>query len=107
MARSRSPFFVAVSGALSRAWACRSESQLPTRTPFDLAPFTREMPAANPGASSPLSAASIASFRTAVMRTLMETEPSLWVLLMGHIGSHMNIPLGATDINEKGPLPPF
>ena len=33
------------------------------------------MPAASSGASSPLSAASTASFRTAVMRTLIETDP--------------------------------
>ena len=34
------------------------------------------MPAASSGASSPLSAASTASLRTAVIRTLMETDPS-------------------------------
>ena|ERR1039458_1904000 len=34
------------------------------------------MPAASSGVSSPLPAASTASFRTAVMRTLMETDPS-------------------------------
>jgi hypothetical protein len=33
------------------------------------------MPAASSNASSPLSAASTASFRTAVIRTLMETDP--------------------------------
>jgi hypothetical protein len=47
-----------------------------TMTPLDLAPFTRVMPAANSGASSSLSAASTASFRTAVIRTLMETDLS-------------------------------
>jgi hypothetical protein len=77
IARSRSPFFVAVSGALRSACACRSDSQFPTRTPFDLAPLTRVMPTASSGSSSPLSAASTASLRTAVMRTLIETEPSL------------------------------
>jgi hypothetical protein len=35
------------------------------------------MPAASSGASSRLSAASTASLRTAVIRTLIETEPSL------------------------------
>jgi hypothetical protein len=35
------------------------------------------MPAASSGASRPLSAASTASLRTAVMRTLIETEPRL------------------------------
>jgi hypothetical protein len=66
---------VVVSGAFSNAWACRMDSQFPTRTPFDLAPFTRVMLAASSGASSPLSAASTASLRTAVIRTLIETEP--------------------------------
>jgi hypothetical protein len=37
----------------------------------------RVMPAASSGASRPLSAASTASLRTAVMRTLIETEPRL------------------------------
>ena len=46
-----------------------------TRTPVDLAPLTRVMPAASSGASNPLSAASTANFRTAVIRTLMETDP--------------------------------
>src|SRR5450755_2922060 len=50
-------------------------SQLPTRTPLEAAPLTRVMPAASSGASSPLSAASTASFRTAVIRTLMDTDP--------------------------------
>jgi hypothetical protein len=34
------------------------------------------MPLASSGANSPLSATSTASFRTAVIRTLMETAPS-------------------------------
>jgi hypothetical protein len=54
--------------------ACRMESQLPKRTPL-----TRVISAANSGASNPLSAASTASLRTAVIRTLMETAPSPWV----------------------------
>ncbi|MGA2149008.1 MAG: hypothetical protein ABSH49_29040 [Bryobacteraceae bacterium] len=37
---------------------------------------TRVMPLASSGASNPLSAASTASFRTAVIRTFMETAPS-------------------------------
>ncbi len=76
MARSRSPFVVAVSGALSSACACRSESQFPTRTPVDFTLFTRVIPAANSGASSPLSAASTASLR-----------------IMGHNGSFL-LPCG-------------
>ena len=75
MARSRRPFVVVMSGAFRSACACFSESQFPMRTPIAFALFTRAMPAANSGASSPLSAASAASFRTAVIRTLMLTEP--------------------------------
>ena len=44
--------------------------------PLDATPFTRVIPLASSGASSPLSAASTASLRTAVIRTLMETAPS-------------------------------
>ena len=50
--------------------------QFPSRMPLDATPFTRAFPLASSGASSPLSAASTASFRTAVIRTLMETVPS-------------------------------
>src|ERR1017187_4130207 len=64
-----------MSGAFRRACACFRDSQFPVRTPIDLALFTRAMPAASSGASNPLSAASTASFRTAVIRTLMLTEP--------------------------------
>jgi hypothetical protein len=53
-----------------------SDRQFPSRTPFDFAPFTHAMPAASCGASSPLSAASTASLRTAVIWTLTDTEPS-------------------------------
>jgi hypothetical protein len=75
MARSRSPFVVVMSGAFRSACACFSESQFPKRTPLEATPFTRVIPLASSGASSPLSAASTASFRTAVIRTLIETEP--------------------------------
>src|ERR1017187_8862535 len=75
IARSRRPFFVVTSGVFRSLWACWTDSQFPTRTPTDLAPFTRVMPAASSGASNPLSAASTANFRTAVMRTLIETDP--------------------------------
>jgi len=64
-----------MSGALSRVWAWRTVSQFPRRTPLDATPFTRVIPLANSGASNPLSAASTASFRTAVIRTLIETAP--------------------------------
>src|ERR1019366_1352098 len=76
IARSRSPLIVVASGASSSVCACRIESQLPNRIPLDATPFTRVIPLANSGASSPLSAASTASLRTAVIRTLMETAPS-------------------------------
>src|ERR1022692_3064262 len=77
MARSRIPFAVETSGALRRRCACRNESQLPTRTPFDFTPFTRRMPASNSGASNPLSLASTANFRIAERRILMDDEPRL------------------------------
>src|SRR5712691_8744403 len=58
-------------------WAWRTESQLPTRIPVDLALLTRLIPAANSGASNPLSAASAASFRIADILIMMEDEPRL------------------------------
>ena len=75
MARSRTPFVVVMSGAFRSACACFSDSQFPKRTPLEATPLTRVIPLASSGASSPLSPASTASFRTAVIRTLMETEP--------------------------------
>jgi len=48
----------------------------PTRTPFILTRLMRVIPAANSGASSRLSAASTASLRTFVIRTLIEIDPS-------------------------------
>src|SRR6202035_1360060 len=45
--------------------------------PCVFALFTRAMPAANSGASSPLSAASAASFRIADILIMMDEEPSL------------------------------
>jgi hypothetical protein len=52
-----------------RVWSnfldCSTVSQLPILTPRRLAPFTRRMPAASSGLSSPVSAASYASRRTA------------------------------------------
>jgi hypothetical protein len=77
MARSRNPFKVVMSGALRRLWACRIESQFPTRTPVDFTLFTRLIPAANSGASSPLSAASAASLRIADMRMMIDDDPRL------------------------------
>ena len=75
MALSRRPLGVVASGVFKSVWACRTVSQFPRRTPFEATPFTRVIPFANSGASSPLSAASTASLRTAVIRTLMDTEP--------------------------------
>jgi hypothetical protein len=62
-------------GGVEQPCACFTESQFPSRTPLDATPFTRVIPFANSGASKPLSAASTASLRTAVIRTLMETAP--------------------------------
>jgi hypothetical protein len=59
------------------ACAGRSDIQLPVRTPIDLTLFTRLMPAANSGASNPLSTASPASLRMADMRMIIDEEPGL------------------------------
>src|ERR1051326_2768943 len=75
IARSRNPFLVKAAGALSSACACRSVSQLPSRIPFDATPLIRLIPEAISGARSPLSAASTANLRTAVIRTLIDTAP--------------------------------
>jgi hypothetical protein len=75
MARSRNPRTVVMSGALSSACACRCDNQLPTRMPVDFTLFTRLMPWANSGASSPLSAASAASLRIADVLIMMEDDP--------------------------------
>ena len=44
--------------------------------PTDLALFTREIPAANSGASNPLSEASAASFRIADILTMIDDDPN-------------------------------
>jgi hypothetical protein len=54
------------------AYSLDSAGRLPRWTPLDATPFTRVIALASSGASSPLSAASTASFRTAVIRTLIE-----------------------------------
>jgi hypothetical protein len=61
VARSRGPFVAVMSGAFTSACACFSESQLARRTPLEATPFTRVIPTASSGASSPLAAASAAS----------------------------------------------
>src|ERR1035437_1271453 len=76
IARSRRPLVAVASGAFNSVCACRTVSQFPKRTPLDATPFTRVIPLASSGASSPLSAASTARLRTAVIRTLRETAPS-------------------------------
>ena len=43
---------------------------------MEATPLTRVIPLANSGANSPLSAASTANFRTAVIRTFIETAPN-------------------------------
>jgi hypothetical protein len=76
IARSRRPLGVVAFGAFRNFCACWTESQFPSRMPLDATPFTRVIPVASSGASSPLSAASTANFRTAVIRRLTETAPS-------------------------------
>lgn len=76
MARSRRLPTVVMSGALSSAWACRCESQFPTRIPVDFTLFTRLIPWASSGASNPLSAASAASLRIADILMMMDDDPS-------------------------------
>jgi hypothetical protein len=65
-----------MSGALSSAWACRCDSQFPTRMPVDFTLLTWLIPWASSGASSPLSAASAASLRIADILIMMEDDPS-------------------------------
>src|ERR1035438_534448 len=65
MAWSRSPWVVVMSGAFRSAWDWRRVSHLPDLTPIDFALFTRAMPAAGSGASSPLSVAATAGVRMA------------------------------------------
>jgi len=64
-----------MSGAFRSAWACLSDSQFPARTPMDFALFTRVMPAASSGASSPLSVASTASFLMADILMMIDDDP--------------------------------
>src|SRR5579863_3084735 len=66
-----------MSGALKSDCACRCDSQFPTRMPVDLTLFTRLIPWASSGASSPLSAASAASLRMADILIMMDDDPSL------------------------------
>src|ERR1039457_1552632 len=66
-------------GRVARATArhaCLVFSQFPVRTPSVFALFTRWMPAASSGASSPLSIASTASLRIANILTMMDDDPS-------------------------------
>src|ERR1039458_8266297 len=70
------------------------------------------MPAASSGASSPLSAASIASFRTAVIRTLIETDPrprdALDREIIGADQHHSGLPAVVGWITDDADLlPPF
>ena len=78
MARSRRPFVVVASGVFRSVCACCIESQFPIRTPLALTPLIRVTSRRpTPGASSPV----VGGFdrqlcSTAVMRTLIEIEPS-------------------------------
>jgi hypothetical protein len=76
MARSRRPPTFVISGVLRRVWACRCDSQFPTRMPVDFTLFTRLIPCASSGASKPLSAASAASLRMADILMMIEEDPS-------------------------------
>jgi hypothetical protein len=54
MALSRSPLLVVAFGLFRNPWACLAVSQFPRRTPLEATPFTRVMPLASSGASSPV-----------------------------------------------------
>jgi hypothetical protein len=75
-ARARRPFFVLLSGPFNSVCACRIEKPVPKRTPLDLTPLIRVIPAAISGASRPLSAASTASLARGVIRALIKIELS-------------------------------
>ena len=79
MARSRLPRIDSRLGAPSSALAWHAVSQFPSRMPSFLAPFTRRIPAASSGLSSPLSAASYASRRTAASRKFI-VDDAKWRL---------------------------
>jgi hypothetical protein len=67
----------------------RSTMQFPTRPPTDFALFPRAIPAANSGASKPLSAASAASLRIADMPMMINDEPIVeWDLGMSVAGTN-------------------
>lgn len=68
IARSRLPLSVSDGGACQNRRASSAVSQFPSLTPNFFTPFTRRMPAASSGLSSPASAASYASRRTAASR---------------------------------------
>jgi len=82
-ARSRFPLNRSTFGACHSLCDCSGVSQLPTRTPSFLRPFTRRIPAARFGLSSPQSAASYASRRTAPSRRLIvpgaKRRDSRWI----------------------------
>jgi hypothetical protein len=70
-ARSRLPLICSRSGACQSACQCSAVNQLPTLTPSFFTPLTCRIPAARSALSSPQSAASYASRRTAPRRRLM------------------------------------
>jgi hypothetical protein len=71
MARSRLPLRASSSVDYERQRASSHVSQCPNRMPSFFGPFTRQIPAASSGLSSPESAASYARRRTAVRRPLI------------------------------------
>ena len=77
MARSRSPLLVMASGCVQEGLRLPAgEASSRARLPLEATRFTRVIPLGSSGASRPLSEASTASSRTAVIFTLMETAPS-------------------------------
>jgi hypothetical protein len=58
MARSLLPLTVCMLGSCHKARASSTVNQFPSRIPNFFAPFTRRIPAARSGLSSPVSAAS-------------------------------------------------
>ena len=73
---ARLPLRVTTFGSCQSERASSAVSQLPSRTPRLFAPFTRLIPEASSGLSSPESAASYASRRTDASRTLIVLAPA-------------------------------
>jgi hypothetical protein len=77
-----------MSGAFGSAWAGRRASQLLDLTPIDFALFTRAMPAANSGASRPLSVAATAGVRD---RDARRAGGAASMICAGPVGGWRNV----------------